>query len=338
LKTLLFRLALVGYLLMIGYFGFRPFKPIVGRTYPKVEPSTDGVLRMGAALEDPQGGDRVRAALVETGQMSLEALLRTDSLDQGGPARIISLSAHSMSRNFTLGQSGNGLAFRLRTSETDGNGMYPSLLVPQVFSTNRFIHVVVVYDGAQVRLYVDGKLHPVSEAVTGDFSTWEKNHLLTMGDEAAGIRPWNGTIKHFSIYDRALQTQEIKQLSTGDAVPGAVYSFPGLGTMRPLKYRNLPVFGTTYFSLDDCFANIIGFVPLAPLLWLAFRKRNLIFKQALIMGFVISCGIEWSQSGILGRVPSLIDLAYNMLGTLIGCGLLWLGLRHHKVGNFLKEC
>ncbi|MDF7806296.1 VanZ family protein [Pontiellaceae bacterium B12219] len=337
MKILWFRLALVFYFLMIGYFGFRPFKPITGLTYPKVEASITGEFQMGVALEDRKGGDRIREALGRTGTMSLEALLKTDSLGQGGPARIISLASHTMSRNFTLGQDGNGLAFRLRTSETDGNGMYPSLLVPQVFTTNRFIHVVVVYDGEQVCLYVDGKLHPVSEAVTGDFSTWGATHLLTMGDEAMGVRPWAGTVKHFSIYDRPLQLTEIEQLNNGDAVPGAVYTFPGEGTMRPLKYRNLAVPGFERFSPRDCFANIIGFVPLAPLLWLAFRKRKLMFIRALMVGFLISCTIEVSQRGIHGRVPSLSDLAYNMLGTLIGCGLLWLGFRHYESRNQVRS-
>lgn len=283
---------------------------------------------MGAALEDQKGGEKLRKALVATGQMSLEVLLKTDSLEQGGPARIISFAFHTMSRNFTLGQDGNGLAFRLRTSETDGNGMYPSLFVPQVFTTNRFIHVVVVYDGAQVRLYVDGTLHPTSVAVQGDFSTWGKNHLFTMGDEVSGVRAWNGTIQHFNVFDRALKSGDIRKLSNGGAVSGAVYSFPDRGTMRPLKYRNLFVLADTHFMLRDCVANIIAFIPMAPLLWLAFRNRKRIFFQALIAGFLISCSIEWFQRGILSRVPCLIDLAYNMLGTLLGCGLLWLGLRH----------
>ncbi|MDF7799394.1 VanZ family protein [Pontiellaceae bacterium B1224] len=333
MKTLLFRLALVGYLLTIAYFGFRPFKPIPGRLYPKVEPSINGAFQMGAALEDRKGGDHLREVLRDSNQMSLEVLLKTDSLKQGGPARIISFSRDSMSRNFTLGQEGNGLAFRLRTSETDGNGMYPSLLVPQIFETNRFVHAVVVYDGTEIRLYIDGIQHPASVADQGDFSAWGKNHLLIMGDEVMGGRPWSGTIEHFSVYDRVLQEQEVRQLSMGAVLPGSVYAFPAAGTMRPLRYRNLFVLADTEFMLRDCIANVVAFIPLAPLFWLARGLRKCVFWQAVIAGFLISCSFEWLQQGIEGRVPCLVDLAYNMLGTLFGCGLLWLGFRFHRKCN-----
>ncbi|VGO14820.1 hypothetical protein PDESU_03389 [Pontiella desulfatans] len=335
-----FRLALAVYLLAIAFFAFRPFQPIHGRTYPDAAPATNGVVCAGAALEDMEGSRLLRESLAKTGRMSLEVLLKSDALGQGGPARVISLSLHTMCRNFTLGQDGNGLAFRLRTSETDGNGMYPSLLVPQVFDENRFQHFVVTYDGGLVQLFVDGVLHPQSVELQGDFSNWGKNHLLTVGDEPSGVRPWKGRVAHFSVYDRALESREVELLKAGGDVPGAVYSFPVPNAMRPLRYRNLFVNTDPFFNLGDCVANIVAFVPLAPLLCVVFlarlRKPVAVVAVPLVAGFLISGVIELLQRGIMGRVPCLADLAYNVLGTLIGCGLLWLGLKHRGVSAMMR--
>ncbi len=323
---------LVGYLLVLAYFAFRPFEPIPGLKYPDTEPAINGVFRAGAALEDAEGARLLFERVGESGRMSLEILLKTDSLQQGGPARIVSFSRGSMCRNFTLGQSGNGLSFRLRTTETDTNGMHPSLLVPKVFDDQRFQHLAVVYDGSQVRLYIDGELRSSVE-LTGSFDNWEPEHLLVMGDEIFGGRPWEGEVKRFSIHDRALNAEEVGLLCDGREIPGAVYSYPGEG-MRPWRYRNPFYFTEPVFNARDCTANIAGFIPLALLLWLAFpgcfRKKALVFFVPVVAGLLISGMFEFAQRGISGRVPSLVDLAYNVLGAMVGCGLLWLGLKNRR--------
>jgi hypothetical protein len=327
-------LVLAVYLLTLAFFAFRTFKPIPGRTYPECASSTNGIVQAGSALEDVPGSRLLLETLPQTGQMSLEVLLKTDSLEQGGPARIISFSNNPMSRNFTLGQEGNGLSFRLRTTQTDDNGMYPSLTAPGVFKKDCVQHLVVTYDGEKVQLYVDGILRPETIELKGGFSNWGRNQLLTVGDEAAGIRPWAGQIVSFSIYDRALRSSEIRMCHEGGDRPDAVYAFPVPNTMEPLHYRNLVVVSDIGFQMDDCIANIAGFIPLAPLLWLAlpdrWRNRYAVWLLPLMVGFSLSSMFELFQRGILGRVPCLVDLAYNVLGSLVGCILLWLGLKHRR--------
>ena len=327
-------LVLVSYFLGLAYFAFRPFAPIPGMAYPDAAPATNGVVCAGAALEDAEGAEVLLERLGASGRMSLEIFLKTDSLQQGGPARIVSFSRGSMSRNFTLGQSGNGLSFRLRTTETDRNGMYPSLLVPQVFDDQRFQHLAVVYDGGRVQLYVDGMLHPATFELHGNFDNWGEDHLFVVGDESFGGRPWAGVVKRFSIYDRALDAEEVGLLREERAVSGVVYSYPESGGMRPLQYRNPFCFADPVFNAEDCIANISGFIPLAPLLWLAFpgcfRKTVMVFAAPVVTGFLISGIFELAQRSISGRVPSLLDLAYNVLGTMVGCGLLWLGLKKQE--------
>ncbi len=342
---------LLGYLSAMAYFAFRPFRRVPGCRYPpaRVERG-DGGLRFfaGAALEDREGGSNLRKAFRNADCISVEVLLKAGSLEQGGPARIISYSRDTMSRNFMLGQEGNGLVFRLRTTRTDHNGMCPELLVPGVFSTNRFQHLVVVYDGASERLYVDGKLRPRHIALTGGFGEWGRNHRLVLGDEVPGGRVWNGTIRRFAIYDRALGADEIAALQGGTAVGGAVVErdFQGLesgelGGLEPLEYRNLFVStDRAAYSLKDCLLNILGFVPLPFFVFPLFspqvrRMRTWVAAVAipLLLGGMISGFIEWVQRQLDGRVPCALDLAYNLLGTLTGCLLLWVVVSIRRRGT-----
>jgi len=84
--------------------------------------------------------------------------MRTNNLEQSGPARIITYSQDRDNRNFTLAQIHDTLTFRLRTPASGGNGANPALYSGPVLSLNRTAFVAAVYDGRISRLYVDGKL------------------------------------------------------------------------------------------------------------------------------------------------------------------------------------
>ena len=91
----------------------------------------------------------------ETSQLTLEAIVSSASPYQEGPVRIISISENPFLRNFTLGQEGVDLAIRLRTPFTGENGRVPELRVPNVFEDSTPHHLIVVYDGSKLRIYVD---------------------------------------------------------------------------------------------------------------------------------------------------------------------------------------
>jgi VanZ family protein len=93
--------------------------------------------------------------LKQNAQMSLAVTLSPESLEQKGPARIISLSQDTSYRNFTLGQSGKDLVFRLRTPITGENGSNPQITVPRVFADRHPHHVVVTYAKATAQVFVD---------------------------------------------------------------------------------------------------------------------------------------------------------------------------------------
>jgi VanZ family protein len=89
---------------------------------------------------------RLRAA----NRFTLRIRCATDDTNQDGPARIVSNSFSTLLRNFTLGQQGADLVFRLRTPLTGDNGSFLETVVPGVFSTHRERDILVTYDGANV--------------------------------------------------------------------------------------------------------------------------------------------------------------------------------------------
>jgi VanZ family protein len=89
---------------------------------------------------------RLRAA----NRFTLQIRCATDDANQDGPARIVSNSFSTLLRNFTLGQQGADLVFRMRTPLTGDNGSFLETVVPGVFSTHRERDILVTYDGANV--------------------------------------------------------------------------------------------------------------------------------------------------------------------------------------------
>ncbi|MCK5146507.1 VanZ family protein [bacterium] len=88
---------------------------------------------------------------------SVETWIRTDDIDQDGPARIISTSINPDERNFTLGQSGRELIFRVRTPLNGPNGSIIHLKTAPLLDTGNWQHVIAVFSSGTQRVYVDGK-------------------------------------------------------------------------------------------------------------------------------------------------------------------------------------
>jgi hypothetical protein len=139
----------------------------------------------------------------------LEAVLETASLEQSGPARIVSFSTDRANRNFTLGQDGKRLILWLRVSETgrNGNGHEVTLCdVPE----GRPFHLAVTYQPNRLTCYLDGKKAYETEDVRGDFSTWEPHHFI-LGDEFRDPRNWDGAIRALAVYSLAMGGKDAQE-------------------------------------------------------------------------------------------------------------------------------
>jgi VanZ family protein len=179
----------------------------------------NGATLLGTSngIEFPQDGQVVSLSSTESlcGRLvigtgfTLEVWAATDDPDQAGPARIVSYSLNPLERNFTLGQSNKKLIMRLRTTETDLNGVKPHAELDSVFGSSEPQHIVVAYDFSEQRIFVNGEMMLRQKIPGGRFTNWDPSYPLLLGNEATGNRPWNGKIFYVAIYDRALSEREI---------------------------------------------------------------------------------------------------------------------------------
>jgi hypothetical protein len=163
----------------------------------------------GGSFQADEAAEDLLAACRKSNQLSVEALVRPDRLDQAGPARIVTFSSSAGSRDFTLGQERDKLIFRLRTPKTGENGYNPEITLCPI-PAGVASHVVVTYRPGLLAAYVNGKEVYHGESVQGDFSNWAPHHLL-FGDEFDGQRNWAGTLEGIAIYDRALDSSEVQR-------------------------------------------------------------------------------------------------------------------------------
>jgi len=127
-----------------------PVAPVVERMHPEGSTTRLGLLSRQEELQ-------LYDTLVSRNQLTLVVLMRTNNLEQTGPARIVTYSQDEFSRNFTLAQIRNTLTFRLRTPNSGLNGANPALYSGPVLKLNTPTFVAAVYDGRYSSLYVDGK-------------------------------------------------------------------------------------------------------------------------------------------------------------------------------------
>lgn len=157
--------------------------------------------------EDCDAG--ILAACRASNQLTLEALITPAKARQSGPARIISFSSNSGSRNFTLGQENDKLILRLRTPQTGENGVKPEIELCRL-AADRPQHVIVSYSPGKLTCYRDGRQVLATDKVRGDFSNWSAQHLL-FGDEWDGGRDWQGLLEGIAVYSRAMGADEARR-------------------------------------------------------------------------------------------------------------------------------
>jgi hypothetical protein len=150
----------------------------------------------------------------ESGEFSIEAWVIPANVTQED-ASIITYSAGSMDRNFTVRQNLYDYNYLLRTSETSLEAVTELLSTPaddEVLQAT-LQHVVATYhptDGR--RIYVNGDLvSPVDPVPGGTLIDWQNNFAFILGSDASGDNAWEGTIRLAALHRRALTQEQIVQ-------------------------------------------------------------------------------------------------------------------------------
>jgi hypothetical protein len=191
------------------------------------------VVNSGALIASQSPPQRMTEAIKKSKALTLEAWITPANATQAGPARIVTLSADSNGRNFTLGQDGDKFEVRLRTAKTDGNGM-PALVGQSGMANTRQTHLVYTRDSAgKARLYINGEQKGAHDA-GGELANWDGRFRLALANELTKDRPWQGTLHLVAIYDRALSAEEAKQNHAAGARPAAAAA---LASFAPASQR-----------------------------------------------------------------------------------------------------
>ena len=179
---------------------------------PKNVRRTKGTLevRGKTLIRSDKPAAKVFNAVRRSGEITIEAWVRPANAKQDGPARMVTLSGGSSERNFTLGQEGDKVDVRLRTTKTSGNGI-PSLKSPGRSLAPRLTHIVYTRNrGGRARLFLNGK-QQVEKRVPGAMANWNGKYRLALANELSSERPWLGTFHLVAIYSRNLSVGEVAQ-------------------------------------------------------------------------------------------------------------------------------
>ena len=157
-------------------------------------------------------GDTLTKQIRKSNQFSLEVAFKTGEANQSGPARLVTLSKGVKNRNFTLGHEGHNLIFRLRTQNSDSNGMLKSGEFPLAkVELGELTHIIVSYDTKELKCYINGaKVKLNANGFSGSLAKWDLGNSLVLKDEKAGKRKWDGEISRVRIFDVAFGANQAK--------------------------------------------------------------------------------------------------------------------------------
>jgi hypothetical protein len=175
----------------------------------------------GRAQGTTTASKKLYDVLLEAGEFSIEAWVVPSNVTQQ-EARIMSYSANTTNRNFTLQQNLYNYDFQLRTNaaDTQGNPLTtlngdPALSTPdndEVLQAT-LQHVVATYHPIDGRsIYVNGALVSNADPVPGGtFIGWQDTFALILGSEVGGQGSFDGTLRLAAVHRRALTQEQVTQ-------------------------------------------------------------------------------------------------------------------------------
>jgi len=171
---------------------------------------TNGRRAQGSTIASKKLSDLIKA----TGEYTVETWVVPANVVQEGPARIVSYSAGTTARNFTLGQTQYNYDFLQRSSTTDGNGEVALSTADADEDLQAALqHVVMTFDPISGRrIYVNGVFtDDIDPVAPGNLTEWDDTFALILGNEVSGDRPWAGQVRMLAIHNRALTQPQIQQ-------------------------------------------------------------------------------------------------------------------------------
>ena len=167
----------------------------------------------GKAQGSTTSSKKLHDLISATGEYSIEAWVVPANVTQED-SYIVSYSAGTNARNFTLGQTQYNYDAFNRGSTTDANGQ-PALSTADADEDLQATlqHVVVTYDPVNGRrIYVNGVFTDDVDSVTGGtLDAWDDSFAFVLGNEVSSNRLWKGKLRLVAVHNRALTVGQIIQ-------------------------------------------------------------------------------------------------------------------------------
>ncbi len=155
-------------------------------------------------------------------EFTLMAWVNPDAF--GSDPRIIAKTTGTSSDgNFwALLVNAGGPFINVRVNTGGGVGVFPQHNGTTVIPTGAWQHFVGVYDGATMRVYLNGVQDGGTTAKSGTIKTGAQDVWIGATPNTASDRPWDGDIDDARIYQRALTAEEILTIFTARGTDGIV--------------------------------------------------------------------------------------------------------------------
>ncbi|MBN0042178.1 hypothetical protein JN535_18640 [Cellulosimicrobium cellulans] len=179
--------------------------------------ASSGVTRVGgvsgSAVRFDGSAGRVSvpdaAALDLSGPMTVAAWVRPERVATQYVAKKAVLATHD---GYEIGLSAAGKAFFRVNQATSGDMFRAEATSSYPVDGQTWTHLVGVFDGSRVRLYVDGV---EQGSVAGPDSVGTNDRPLVVGDQPGGGYPLKGAVDDVLLLDRALSPAEVAALASG---------------------------------------------------------------------------------------------------------------------------
>jgi hypothetical protein len=159
----------------------------------------------GGYLVSSDAGPDIIAASRSGSELTLEAIFSPASMEQAGPARIISLATEDDEPEFALDQEGSDLMFCIKTDTKPATAAPPRVTIA---SAETPVHLTMTYRNGELIAYRDGMEIARSQDLWGSLAPWRPGPL-TVGADASGERNWRGIMEAVALYNRCLEPGEV---------------------------------------------------------------------------------------------------------------------------------
>ena len=291
--------------------------------------------------------------------VSIELLLKERRGSKNwGPKEIFSFYDGAASPSLLVGQWDGRIFIFSRFEKNEGHKWYRLFRTKQRFPRGKTHLVTVTFNESEKAIYIDGQLNNRKNVELNDITHIEFSGGFLLGSSPRGRYRWRGEVKGLAVYNRILLPDEIVTHSREFFQKGVIgltetpaclalypfdegegntaksilsesrpFSIPvslnALGmTILSLPHKDMRFFG---YSKPDFLKNIVFFVPFGILLTVIILKKYATgyFATFLIVplaGGLLSCVIEGFQLFLPARIPGIVDIFGNILGS--GFGML----------------